>query len=136
MIWALVTALPGLAGRLFGVLENRANAELQGFLAGSRADAETRKAYWASHVENNRLKLAAQGWWGAKAIMLIAGLPMALHMGAVALDTLIPPFGSWGIPKLPPPYDGYERDIVLSFFIIAPIMPVASAAAQWLGRRR
>jgi hypothetical protein len=54
----------------------------------------------------------------------------------VFLDTLVPPFGSWGIPALPPPYDGYERDIVLSFFIVMPAMPVVGALATWLGRKR
>ena len=31
---------------------------------------------------------------------------------------------------------GYERDIVLSFFIVMPAMPVVGALATWLGRKR
>ena len=57
-------------------------------------------------------------------------------MAAVALDTLIPPFGSWGVPRLPAPYDGYERDIVMSFFLVMPAMPLVSATATWLRGRR
>lgn len=127
-MWSLLLAIPGLANGLLAYLNKRADVGL-----------ETTKALLAASVQNNGLKVAANGWWGAKLIILAAGLPMAAHMGAVALDTLIPPFGSWGIPKLPPPYDGYQRDIVLSFFIVLPVMQVsgglASAFAAWLARR-
>lgn len=128
-MWTTIfTSLPGLANGLLQYLNKRADVGL-----------ETTKAWLSTIVQNNALKIAANGWWGAKLIILTAGLPMAAHMAAVALDTLIPPFGSWGIPKLPPPYDGYQRDIVLSFFIIMPAMQVtgalASAIQGWLTRR-
>lgn len=117
-MWSLLLAIPGLANGLLQYLNKRADIGL-----------ENAKAWLQATVQNNGLKVAANGWWGAKLIILMAGLPMAAHMAAVALDTLIPPYGSWGIPKLPPPYDAYERDIVLSFFIILPIQPVAGAIA-------
>lgn len=136
-MWGLLlSALPGLAGSLLNYLDKRADRELQGFKTGATVDREARRDYLAAVVENNRTKVAASGWWGARAIILLAGIPASAHMAAVFLDTLIPPFGSWGIPALPPPYDGYERDIVLSFFIVMPAMPVAGALAAWLGRKR
>jgi hypothetical protein len=132
----LLTRLPGLAGSLLSWLDKRADRELQGFQAGAAIDRDARRDYLAAVVDNNRTKLAANGWWGARAITLVAGLPASAHMAAVFLDTLVPPFGSWGIPALPSPYDGYERDIVLSFFIVMPAMPVVGALATWLGRKR
>jgi hypothetical protein len=136
-MWGLLLGfLPGFATSVLNYLTKKADRELEGFRVGSQVDLEAAKAYLAAQVETNRIKAAANGWWGARMIILIAGLPMACHMAAVALDTLIPPYGSWGIPKLPPPYDGYERDIILSFFIIMPAMPVVSALATWLGRKR
>lgn len=136
MIGLLLTLVPSLANAFIAHSQKKIDADLEAFKGSDGQNTERLKAFWSVTLENNRLKLAQQGWWGAKLIMLIVGLPMAAHMGAVALDTLIPPFGSWGIPRLPAPYDAYERDIVLSFFLIAPAMTVVNSFAAWLGRKR
>lgn len=134
----MLTVILGLVNAGLGYLSKRADVGL-----------ETTKAGLTATVENNKTKVAANGWWGAKLIILTAGLPAALHMGAVFIDTTpfwIPLFmdgahvvGSWGIEKLPPPYDDYQRDIVLSFFIVLPVMQVtggiASAIAGWIAKR-
>jgi hypothetical protein len=136
-MWGLLLGfLPGFASSVLNYLDKRADRELRGFEIGATIDREGRRDYLAALVEVNKIKVAASGWWGAKVIILLSGLPASCHMAAVFLDTLIPPFGSWGIPALPSPYDGYERDIVLSFFIIMPAMPVMGALATWLGRKR
>lgn len=135
ILLALFGMIPGLAQLGAAYFSRKADRELEGFKIGAESDRQTFRDYVAGTVENNRTKVAANGWWGARIIILTAGIPAALHMAAVFLDTLIPPFGSWGIPALPTPYDGYERDIVLSFFIVMPIMPVAGAVATWLGRK-
>lgn len=139
MIWSLIFgALPGLASSVLGHFEKKQDRELDAFKTGATVDREAFRDWLAANTENNRTRLAAMGWWGAKVIIMIAGVPAALHMAAVFLDSL--PFyghavGAWGIPKPPPPYDGYQRDIVLSFFIVMPAMPIVGALAQWLGRR-
>jgi hypothetical protein len=117
--------LIALATSIVGFLNNRVGAQAQ-------TNLDSLKATLAAHGEANKEKRWANAWWGAKLIILAAGLPASFHMGAVFLDSTIPPFGSWGIPKLPPPYDGYERDIVLSFFIVLPAMPIAFGLAQGL----
>jgi hypothetical protein len=150
MIWTLLfgalKAIPGLAEKLLDWQIKRANIDLEGFKTGAGIDAAMYQAYLTAQVETNRMKLAANAWWGAKLIILTAGWPCAIHMAAVMLDSLpfwIPmfmsqahPIGGWGVAKLPAPYDGYQRDIVLSFFIVMPAMPIVSGIAQWLGRRR
>jgi hypothetical protein len=125
-------------------------AELDGFKVGTEADTARLKVYLEANAENNRLKAAQNGWWGAKLIILSAGLPAALHMGAIFLDTIPFPYlasegwrlfiathvvGSWRIPALPQPYDGYQWAIVQSFFLVLPAMPLVGAAVNRLGRR-
>lgn len=138
--------IPGLYGKTLDYMNDKAKIELGGFQAGTVADTARLQAYVAAQVETNRMKMISNGWWGAKLIILTAGWPCAIHMAAIMLDSL--PFylpllmekahvvGSWGVPKPPAPYDKYQENIVLSFFIVMPAMPIVSAAAQWLGRKR
>ncbi len=138
--------LPGFTGQVTDLLKQRADVELKGFQTGSEQDTLRYKAWVEAQAEANRAKLVANGWWGAKLIILTAGWPASIHFAAVMLDSLpfwVPLFmdraheiGSWKIPKLPAPYDGYQWMIVQSFFIVTPIMPLASAAGQWLARKR
>jgi len=146
LFFGALQLIPGLAEKFLDWQIKRANVELEGFKTATGIDGAAYQAYLNALVETNRMKLASNAWWGAKMIILTAGWPCAIHMAAVMLDSLpfwIPLFmdkahvvGAWGVPSPPPPYDGYQRDIVLSFFIIMPAMPVVSAVAQWLGRKR
>lgn len=138
ILFTVFTAIPGLAEKFLDWQVKRANVELEGFKVGASVDLESFKAYLAAQVQTNQMKLVQNSWWGAKLIIMIAGLPCALHFGAVYADSL--PFmghqvGSWGIPKVPSPYDTYQWAIVQSFFVVLPAMPVAKAASQWLGRK-
>lgn len=150
MIWTAVFTvlklIPGLAGKFLDWQVKRANVELDGFKTAAGFDSAMYRAYLDAMVETNRIKLAANAWWGAKLIILTAGWAASIHFAAIMLDSLpfwIPLFmssahavGSWGVPKPPAPYDGYQRDILMSFFIVMPAMPVVSAVSQWLGRKR
>jgi hypothetical protein len=112
---------------------------LDGFKTAAGYDNEADKAYLEALVETNRIKVATNAWWGEKLIILTAGWPCALHVAAVILDSMPfdgHPVGAWGIPRPPAAYDAYQHDIVLSFFIVAPAMPLVTAASQWLGRKR
>jgi hypothetical protein len=138
-LFKLLLGLPGLAQGLLGHLDKKADVELAGFRAAADADTAQRRDYLEASIETNRLKAAASAWWGAKLIILAAGLPAALQMAAVFLDSM--PFPATrsapgACPKPPAPYDAYQKDIVLSFFIVAPVMQLSSSAAAWLTRRR
>jgi hypothetical protein len=134
--WLTGGGVTGILNAVLGHIQKAADVELSAFNTGTAADTARQVAYLNFMLENNRLKLAQQGWWGARCIILLAGIPASAHFAAVFLDTLIPPFGSWGIPKLPAPYDMYQWAIVQSFFLVMPAMPIASAFAGWLARKR
>lgn len=139
LLFSALKVIPGLAEKFLDWNIKKANIDLEGFKTAAGFDNEAYKAWLSATVETNAQKAAANAWWGARLIILTAGWPCAIHMAAVILDSL--PFwshavGAWGVPRPPAPYDQYERDIVMSFFIVAPAMPLISAASQWLGRRR
>lgn len=145
MLSLIFGAIPGLARAALAYFERKQDRELEGFKTATGVDREAFRDYLNASVENNKTRLIANGWWGAKLIILTAGWPASIHMAAVFLDSFawwIPilmseahAIGSWGVVKLPAPYDAYQRDIVLSFFIVMPAMPVVSAVATWLGRK-
>lgn len=138
-LFSLLTAIPGLAEKFLDWQVKRANVELEGFKVGATVDVEAFKAHLAAQVETNRMKMAQNAWWGAKLIILIAGVPSALHFGLVMLDSIPFPYhppGSWGIVALPKPYDAYQWMIVQSFFLVMPVQTLAGAVSQWLNRRR
>jgi hypothetical protein len=138
-VFTVLQMIPGLAGKFLDWQVQRANVELDGFRTAAGIDSASYQIYVNALLETNRMKLAANAWWGAKLIILMAGIPASAHFAAVFLDSL--PFfghhvGSWGIPKVPAPYDTYQWAIVQSFFIVMPAMPVVTAVSQWLGRKR
>lgn len=139
ILFSVLSMIPGLAEKFFNWQIQRSNVELEGFKTAAGFDNDAFKAWLSATVEINAQKIAANAWWGARLIILTAGWPAAVHMAAIFLDSM--PFylhavGSWGVPRPPAPYDQYERDIVMSFFIVAPAMPLVTAASQWLGRKR
>lgn len=146
LLFAVLSAIPGLAGKFLDWQVKRANAELEGFRHGATIDLDAFRAYLNAQAETNRMKLAQNSWWGAKLIILIAGVTASVHFGLVMVDSMCP--ASWGlgripakggcgmgIPALPPPYDTYQWAIVQSFFLVMPAMPLANAVSQWLARK-
>lgn len=149
LIFGALKFVPGLAEKFLDWQVKRANVDLQGFTVGANVDLAAYQAYVAAQVETNRMKLAQNQWWGAKVIILLAGVPAATHFALVMIDSMCP--ATWhynlvagvakggcgyGITALPAPYATYEWLIVQSFFIVAPVMTVSSAVSQWLGRKR
>lgn len=139
----LNSALPGLFGKWLDFRASGDARSLEGFKTAAGFDAVTYQAWLGAQVELARMKVAANGWWGARAIILICGGSASLHFASIMLDTV--PFwtpygahvvGAWGVPKLPPPYDGYEWTIIQSFFLVAPAMPLFTAASMWLARKK
>lgn len=151
LLFNLLTGLPGLAQRFIDWQLQKVNTTLDGFKIGAQIDLEAYKAYLNASVEINRMKVAQQSWWGARVIIMLAGIPASLHFAGVMLDSMPFPYigwegwwfalrvhevGSWGIPKPPAPYDTYQWAIVQSFFIVMPTMPLVSAVSAWLAAKR
>ncbi len=139
LLFGALKLVPGLFGKFVDWQVQRSNVELQGFTTAAGVDLDAYRAHLQAELETNRLKLAQNSWWGAKLIILMAGVPASLHFAAVMLDSL--PLlghavGSWHIPKLPAPYDGYQWAIVQSFFLVMPAMPLVNSVSAWLARKR
>jgi len=143
--WISGGGLTGVVGSILGHRKDMATIDLEAFQGGTKADVAKFTAYLDFTLENNRLKLAQNAWWGAKAIIMICAGSCAFHFAAVMFDSV--PFwipllmsdahvvGSWRIPKPPPPYDDYQGKIILSFFLVAPAMPVLQSFSAWLVRK-
>jgi hypothetical protein len=75
-------------------------------------------------------------WWPFRLILLVLMLTPAAHFAAIMLDSTFP--FHWGIAKVPPPYDGYEREFILFFIVAKPvdslIGSVGAALTAWLSR--
>lgn len=116
-----------LIGRVADYLRQKASDELARFQTGVQADTQIALAQVNAQIEVRKLQAqimeADRGWWVTSFIRPLIVYPCVLHFGAIVLDSTFM-FG-WGIAKLPPPYDGYEQAIILSFFIARPFEKVA-----------
>ncbi|ARQ00965.1 hypothetical protein [Pseudorhodoplanes sinuspersici] len=120
-----------LIGRVADHLRQKASDDLVRFQTGVQADTQIALAQLNAQIEARKLQAqimeADRGWWVTSFIRPLIVYPCVLHFSAIVLDSTFM-FG-WGIAKLPPPYDGYEQAIILSFFIARPFEKVARVFA-------
>jgi hypothetical protein len=144
MLSALVLKLMGflggatfdaLLGRLADYLRARASDDLARFQTGVAADTQIAIAQVTAQIEARKeqakLLEADRGWWVTAWVRPLIVYPCVLHFGAIVIDSTFRL--GWGIAKLPPPYDGYEQAIILSFFIARPFEKVARVFAAGRG---
>lgn len=116
-----------LIGRVADYLRRKVSDDLARFQTGVQADTQIALSQVNAQIEARKLQAqimdADRGWWVTSWIRPLIVYPCVLHFGAIVLDSTFA-FG-WGIAKLPPPYDGYEQAIILSFFIARPFEKVA-----------
>jgi hypothetical protein len=128
-------AFDALLGRLVDYLRAKANDDLARFQTGVAADTQIALAQVNAQIEvrkeQAKLLAADRGWWVTAWVRPLIVYPCVVHFGAIVLDSTFA-FG-WGIAKLPPPYDGYEQAIILSFFIARPLEKVARVFAAGRG---
>lgn len=118
---------------IFGFLTSRDMFSAEEFVGLTEAQRGEYIAYAQAVQAVNASKVAMNSWWGAHLMIYLFGFPAALHWGAVFLDSTFR-FG-WHIPALPGAYAGAEQQIALSFFILAPAMPIVSSLAGLLGKK-
>ena len=132
------SAISGVLAPVLGYFTTKNNNDLGGFQAGVAADTQVQIASIGANVQMAQIRASQNMWWGARLIVLATAGSVAAHFSAVVLDST-PLFhhvvGSWAVAKLPAPYDAYEADILLSFFVLTPAAPFLSAAATWLHRK-
>jgi hypothetical protein len=132
------------AGPILDALKQRDASGRDITIAGIGSEKEQVVAQLQAATAANQLRAASAPQF--RLLIYLIALPPALHFAAVCLDTT--PFwtpwgahvvGAWSVEKLPPPYGDYQRDILMSFFIVAPvaqgIRTIGSIAAAAVARR-
>lgn len=140
LLWKLAGFIGGstfdkLLGGLADLLQRRASDDLARFQTGVAADKEVALKRVEAEIEARKLQAqiveADRGWWVTSWIRPLIVYPCVLHFGAIVFDSTFRL--GWAIAKLPPPYDGYEQAIILSFFIARPFEKVARVFAAGRG---
>ena len=133
--WLGGGALDALLGRVADLLQRKASDDLARFQTGVAADTQIAIAQVNAQIEARKeqakLIQADRGWWVTAWIRPLIVYPCVVYFGAIVLDSTFRL--GWGIAKLPPPYDGYEQAIILSFFIARPFEKVARVFAAGRG---
>lgn len=88
------------------------------------------EAELAAHRETTALRRQTAGNWEMRLLVLLTGLPCALHFGAVCLVSMAPGLG-WVIHRLPAPMDEWQGRILLSLFGLSAASAATSAIARW-----
>jgi hypothetical protein len=140
-IGAIITSIVnGVVGPLFGFLNKKEDINLEMFRTETGFDLAAYQAVLAANAEANNAKIIANSWWGAHLLILLFGVPVGIHWACLMLVSTFPETwgAGWGwTVKAPAPADSeLERVIIQSFYIMAPAMPVLSALAWRIGRRK
>lgn len=135
MGWFGGGAFDALLGRLAEFLRAKASDDLARFQTGVAADTQIAIAQINAQIEARKVQAqlmqADRGWRVTAWIRPLIVYPCVIHFGAIVLDSTFRL--GWAIAKLPPPYDGYEQAIILSFFIARPFEKVARVFAAGRG---
>lgn len=122
-----------LIAPIANIFTNGQTVQAEEFVAMTAAQQGEYIAYAQAVSAMNNAKIAANSWWGAHLMIYLFGFPAALHWGAVFLDSTFR-FG-WRVPALPGQYAGAELQIALSFFILAPALPIIQSISGLIGRK-
>lgn len=140
ILWKLIGVVGGagfdkLLRGMVDLLQKQASDDLARFQAGAAADTQIALSRLQAEIETRKVQAqiveADRGWWVTSWVRPLIVYPCVLHFGAILLDSTFH-FG-WAIAKLPPPYDGYEQIIILSFFIARPFEKAARVFAAGRG---
>jgi hypothetical protein len=130
----LSSTISGVLSPLFGWLNKKQDVGLAEYQAASAEERDGYLAYVAALGASNTAKIAANNWSGAHLMVYAFGLPAAIHWSAVFLVSTFPALG-WHPQALPAVYASAEQMIALSFFVLAPALPIVSSVTQMMNRR-
>lgn len=131
----LSSVIGGVLNPLFTYLGKKQDVGLAEYQAASAEERDSYLAYVTALGQSNQAKVANNTWSGAHFMVYAFGIPAALHWGAVFLVSTFHAWLPYTVPALPPTYASAETTIALSFFILAPAMPIVSSVAQMLNRK-
>lgn len=134
-IFSLITSglgfLTGIAPAISSYLVQAKNVEAQEFSTMSETDRAEYIAYTQATSALNSAKVINNTSRAAQVMIYLFGLPAALHWGAVYITATL---NGWpyAVDPLHGLYASAEHDIAISFFVMAPTLPVVSALASRL----
>lgn len=146
LAWMLNLLGPGslltLAQSALSLWAKKTDTDLEKFKtaadAGGALAAQVLQANLQYGAQRVAYATSLLAWWPFRIVLLVLMLPPALHFAAIMLDSTLPLH--WGIPKVPPPYDGYEREFILFFIVAKPVDSLigglGAALTAWMTRPR
>jgi hypothetical protein len=135
IIGGLVNSLIGaVLSPIMAYLNKKQDVGLAEYQAASTEERDGYLAYVTALGASNTAKVAANNWSGAHLMVYAFGLPAVIHWGAVFLVSTFPSLG-WHPQALPAVYASAEQMIALSFFVLAPALPIVSSVTQMLNKR-
>jgi hypothetical protein len=130
----------GILTPILSYLQQKDTTQRDIAVAQIGADQQRDQSLIQGQIEANKLKEVSQAAYPW--IVYLIAFPPAIHAAAIYFDSL--PFwtpfgahivGAWGVPKPPAPYDDYQGKILLSFFVVAPVVQAVRAGAAAIARR-
>lgn len=128
---SLFSFLSGVAPAISGYFTTKANVEATEFAAMSAEQQAEYVAYAQATSALNAAKTANNATGPAHLMIYLFGLPAALHWGAVFITATFPSLG-FAVYPLKGDYADAEKEIALSFFLLAPSLPIVSALSARL----
>lgn len=125
--------ITAITGQVAGYFTSAKTVEGTEFAAMNAADQAQVIAYLQAQTALNAAKVTNNAHGAAYFMVWLFGLPAAAHWASVYLVNSWP-FYHWHlvIPAVPPGYADAEFRIALSFFILAPALPVLNGLASRL----
>lgn len=128
--WLVGGGAASIARRLAAAYAARENAATE----AARIEAEVRiraiEAEQEAALRVAETRRATAGQWEMRLLVLVAGLPAALHFGAVCLDSALPGlFPGWVVLALPGPMADWQGSILLSLFGLSAAKGIVAALA-------
>ena len=135
MIGALISWLAGggidkILSRLTAARAAELAAQTDTDRLAAKVQVQAIEAELEAHRETTALRRQTAGQWEMRLLVLLTGLPCALHFGAVCLVSMAPGLG-WVIQRLPAPMDEWQGRILLSLFGLSAASAAMSAIARW-----
>lgn len=127
--WIFKGVIGAFLGPMLKFLEAKDNSKRDIKLAEIGSDKEKAVALVQAEIQANAVR--GQLAPSFKLLIYAIAIPYVIHSGAIMIDSTVK-FCSC-IPKAPPPYDVYEGQILLSFFVTSTATVLAKA---WVARSK
>lgn len=130
----------GILAPILSYLQQKDTTQRDIAVAQIGADQQRDQALVQGQIDANHLRAAAQPEF--RLLVYLIALPPAVHAAGVYLDSL--PFwtpwgahvvGAWGVPAPPGIYGEMQKQILLSFFIVAPTVQAIKTVGAAIARR-